>query len=96
MILMTMVTAGKFDHLFRLGHLLQNFANAMVLATLLTSLAKNVKWLKMEKPETWIVQTGETLKIPIDWLVDYIWESVLALDVELVNVDEEPAPENEE
>lgn len=96
MVLMTMVTAGKFDHLFHLGHLLQNFANAMVLAMLLTSLAKNVKWLKMEKPEDWVVQTCETLKVPIEWLVEYIWESVLALDVELVNVDEEPEPENEE
>ena len=84
MVLLTMVTSGRFDHLFHLGHLLSNFANAMVLATLLTQMTKNIKWLKQEE---WMTETCETLKLPIDWLVEYIWDSVLALDVELVDVD---------
>ena len=93
MVILTMVTAGRFDHLFHIGHFLSNFINAMVVATLLTSATKKIKWLK---PQSWMEDTCEHLKAPIDWLVDYVWDSVLALDVELVDASKEPTPEVDE
>jgi hypothetical protein len=93
MVILTMITAGKFDHLFHIGHLMNNFINAMVVAVLLTMATRNIKWIKKE---SWMEEVSEHLKTPIDWFVNYVWESVLALDVDLVDVDKEPAPEFDE
>ena len=85
--MLTILTSGKFDTVFKPGHFLLNFVNAIFIATLMTKLTENVKWLKSEP---WMTETCEYLKAPINFIVEWVWQSVMALDVELIDASEEP------
>ena len=87
MLMLTILTSGKFDTVFKPGHFLLNFVNAIFIATLMTKLTENVKWLKSEP---WMTETCEYLKAPINFIVEWVWQSVMALDVELIDASEEP------
>ena len=54
MLMLTILTSGKFDTVFKPGHFLLNFVNAIFIATLMTKLTENVKWLKSEP---WMTET---------------------------------------
>ena len=92
MLVLTIMTAGKFDQNFKLGHLMNNFANAVVLATLMSKACQEIKWLKAE---SWMEPTCEYMKKPISFLVDFVWYSFLALDVETFDTDLEPDTDEE-
>lgn len=92
MVLLTMITAGRFDHLFHLGHFANNLVNAAILATMMTQISSKIVWLKAEP---WMADLCEYLKKPLSSLVDAIWNSVLALDVEVFDVENEPEHDDE-
>jgi hypothetical protein len=68
--MLTILTSGKFDTVFKPGHFLLNFVNSIFIASLMTKLTENVKWLKSEP---WMAETCEYLKAPINFIVEWIW-----------------------
>ena len=94
--LMTMLTFGKFDHFFRLGHLFNNFTNAIITMSFLTKLTRSVPWITKHD---WMNEISDFLRKPIEGLVSVIFHILVENDVDVLEKNDEgdvDASESEE